>query len=196
MVVLITGITGGLGEVLAPFLIEKGMTVYGTSRNPNTQMAGVKMLPMQITNSESIGNCLNTIVAQEGQIDVVINCINKLIIGSVEELPIPEFREVYETNVIGGFDLSRQALSIFKKQNKGLMINMSSAGGILALPYFSAYTSSKFALESWSESLYHELRDSPIDVVIMQPVAMKIDRPATGKHIELSSLVGPRFKIA
>lgn len=194
MVVLITGITDGLGEVLAPFLIEKGMTVYGTSRNPNAQMDNVKMLPMHITDSESIKKCLSKVVEQEGRIDAVINCINKLVIGSFEETTVDEFRESYETNVIDAYNLCQNILPIFRKQEKGLIINMSSAGGILAIPNFGSYTSSKTALESMSESLYHELRGTNIDVVIMQPIAMRMDRPATGKHIELSTQVKPNSK--
>ncbi len=194
MVVLITGITGGLGGILAPYLIEKGMTVYGTSRNPSTKMEGVKMLPMNITDIPSVQNCLTTVAKQEGRIDAVINCINKLVIGSVEETTVEEFRKSYETNVIGAYTLNQQILPIFRKQDKGLIINMSSAGGILSIPYFGSYTSSKAALESMSESLYHELRGTNIDVVVMQPIAMHIDRPATGKHIELSAQVKPNSK--
>ena len=193
-VVLITGITGGLGQVLAHLLHDKGMTVYGTSRSADARIENVNMLRLHITDSGSITRCLDTIIEKEGKIDVVINCINKLVIGSVEETPVEDFREVMETNVIGSYDLGRQSMGIFQRQNSGLLINMSSAGGIIAIPYFASYTAAKFAVETWSEALYHELRDSPIDVVIMQPVAMYMDRPSTGKHIELASLVGDQSK--
>ncbi|MAE94036.1 MAG: hypothetical protein CL910_05195, partial [Deltaproteobacteria bacterium] len=62
--------------------------------------------------------------------------------------------------------------------------NMSSLGGLLAVPHLSAYTSAKFAIEAFSEALYHELRGEPIDVVIMQPVAMRMDRPEVGSHLK------------
>ena len=78
-------------------------------------------------------------------------------------------------------------LPIFRRQAAGTIVNMSSLGGLLAVPYMGAYTSAKFALEAMSEALYHELRATNIDVVIMQPVAMQMDRPATGSHLHLAS---------
>lgn len=189
MVVLISGVSGGLGSVLAKHLAHEGMRVYGTSRNPDKELERVQMLPMDISDSQSIGNCIDSILEKEGRIDAVINCVNKLLIGAVSETPMDDFQSIYETNVMGAYDLSRQLLPVFKKQGKGLIVNMSSAGGILSIPYMSAYTSSKFALEAWSEALYHELRDTEIDVVIFQPVAMHMDRPATGQHLDLSSQV-------
>jgi len=194
MVVLITGITGGLGKILAQLLSEKGMKVYGTSRSAAEIVENCTIIPMEITDSSSIKSVLKTVLAKEGRIDALINCVNQMIIGSVEETSVDEFRSVFERNVIGAFNISRQIIPTMKEQGKGVIINMSSAGGELAIPYMSAYTSSKFALEAFSESLYHELRDSAIDVVIMQPVAMHMDRAATGDHLGLAKGVQEQSK--
>ncbi len=70
-----------------------------------------------------------------------------------------------------------------KKQGSGTVVNMSSLGGLLAVPLMSSYTSAKFALEAFTEAYYQEMKRENIDVVIMQPVAMKMDRPATGHHL-------------
>jgi short-subunit dehydrogenase len=78
-----------------------------------------------------------------------------------------------------------------RAQGSGTIVNMSSLGGLLAVPYMSAYTSAKFALEAFSEALYHELKPEGIQVVIMQPVAMRMDRPATGAHLGLVENVTP-----
>ena len=78
-----------------------------------------------------------------------------------------------------------------RRRGSGLIVNMSSLGGLLAVPTMSAYTSSKFALEAMSEALYHELKGTGIDVVIMQPVAMAMDRPATGSHLHTVKNVAP-----
>ena len=78
---------------------------------------------------------------------------------------------------------------IISPLGSGTIINMSSLGGLLAVPLMSSYTSAKFALEAFSEALYHEMKPHGIDVVIMQPVAMYMDRPATGHHLQLASQV-------
>jgi short-subunit dehydrogenase len=114
-----------------------------------------------------------------------------MVIGSVAETEIEEAISVYDTNVFGAMRLSRAAAEIMQKQGAGTIVSMSSLGGILAVPHMSTYTSSKFALEAFSEALYHELRPHGVDVVIMQPVAMRMDRPATGSHLELVAGVSP-----
>ena len=113
----------------------------------------------------------------------MINCVNEMFIGSVPETTMEEVKGLYDTNVFGVMRLCRQVLPAMKGQGGGTIVNMSSLGGLLAVPYLSAYTSAKFALEAFSEALYHEVKPDGISVVIMQPVAMYMDRPATGHHL-------------
>jgi len=185
MIVLITGASGGFGSVLANLLASEGMTVYGTSRNPRGEGSGngVTMLGMEITNSESVEKCVGEVVEREGRIDVVVNCVNEMFIGSVEEETAEEVKSLYDTNVFGALRLCQQVLPAMRRQGGGTIISMSSLGGLLAVPYMSAYTSAKFALEAMSEALHHEVRGDGIEVVIMQPVAMRMDRPASGAHL-------------
>ena len=143
------------------------------------------MLPMEITDSASVAGCIAEVLEREGRIDVLINCVNQMFIGSVEEQTIEEVQSLYDTNVFGVMRVCQQVVPIMKDQGKGTIVNMSSLGGLLAVPYMSAYTSAKFALEAFSEALHHELRPHNVDVVIMQPVAMKMDRPATGAHLRV-----------
>jgi short-subunit dehydrogenase len=185
MVVLITGASGGFGGVLGELLAKEGLTVYGTCRNPaaNTQAPSFPMLAMEVTDESSVEKCVMEILEREGRIDVVVNCVNEMMIGTVEEQTVDEVKALYDTNVFGALRVCQQVLPAMRKQGSGLIVNMSSLGGLLAVPTMSAYTSSKFALEAMSEALYHELRGTGIDVVIMQPVAMAMDRPATGAHL-------------
>jgi len=196
MIVLITGASGGFGRVLGQTLASAGMTVYGTSRNPDPADDSVPftMLRLEATDSESVAACLKDVVAREGRIDVVVNCVNQMIIGSVEEETVEEVRALYDTNVFGVLRICQQVVPIMRAQGGGLIVNMSSLGGILAVPLMSAYTSAKFALEAMSEALYHEVKPDGIDVVIMQPVAMKMDRPALGSHLHLAAGVTPESK--
>ena len=184
MVILITGASGGFGRVLGKTLVEGGMAVYGTMRDP---AAGADLpfpaLAMEVTDPESVAACVNEIVEREGRIDAVVNCVNQMIIGSVEEQTVDEVRALYDTNVFGVLQVCQQVIPVMRRQGSGTIVNMSSLGGLLAVPYMSAYTSAKFALEALSESMYHELKPDGISVVIMQPVAMAMDRPATGAHL-------------
>lgn len=189
MIVLVTGASGGLGSVLAQTLTAKGMTVFGTSRNVTAadKVLPYTLLSMQVDDDESIAKCINQIVEREGRLDVLINCVNEMIIGSIEEQTVEEVASVYRTNVFGMLRVCQQVIPVMRKQGKGVIVNMSSLGGLLAVPYMSAYTSSKFALEAMSEAMYHELKSDNIEVVIMQPVAMNMDRPDTGGHLQVVS---------
>jgi len=183
MVVLITGASGGFGSVLGKLLASEGMTVYGTSRNPSDENSEFPMLAMEVTDAESVARGVGEVVEREGRIDVLVNCVNEMFIGSVEEQTVEEVRGLYDTNVFGALQVCKAVLPVFRDQGGGTIVNMSSLGGLLAVPYMSAYTSAKFALEAMSEALYHEVKRDGIDVVIMQPVAMHMDRPATGAHL-------------
>ena len=187
MTVLVAGASGGFGSVLAKYLAAQGMTVYGTSRSGAPIDDAVTMTAMDVSNDESVRACVNTILDQEGHIDVVINCINEMFIGGMEEQSATEVASLYETNVFGSLRLWQAILPSMRRRGSGTIVTMSSLGGILAVPYMSAYTSAKFALEAMAEALYHEVRKEGIDIVIMQPVAMHIDRPATGDHLHTVS---------
>lgn len=193
MVVIVTGASGGFGRVLAETLTRKGMTVYGTQRHPDPPAAETSfpMLPMEITAAESVDACIRDVLAREGRIDAVVNCVNQMFIGSVEEETVDEVRALYETNVFGVLAVCQRVIPVMREQGGGTIVNMSSLGGLFAVPYMSAYTSAKFALEAMTESLHHELRSDPIDVVIMQPVAMRMDRPSLGAHLRTVANVGP-----
>jgi short-subunit dehydrogenase len=187
MVVLVTGASGGLGSVLGETLAAKGMTVYGTMRDPSRREGGAsfRVLPMEVTDDASVAACVKEIVAREGRIDAVVNCVNRMLIGSVEEESVDEVRALYEVDVFGALRLCKNVLPVMRERGAGTIVLMSSLGGLLAVPHMSAYTSAKFALEALGEALYHEVKADGIDVVIMQPVAMKMDRPATGGHLDL-----------
>ena len=193
MVILITGATGGLGQVLGSLLADKGETVYGTSRRPAERAGEVPfpLLPMDAHEQASVNTCFETLMAREGRVDVVINCVNEMIIGSVEETDVEEASRLYDTNVFGIMRICKAAARVMKSQGGGTIVNMSSLGGLLAVPLMSSYTSAKFALEAFSEAFYHEMSLHNVDVVIMQPVAMQMDRPETGHHLRLATGVGP-----
>lgn len=184
---LVCGASGGLGPVLARTLQDRGITVRGTMRNPSKSITpDIEMLAMDVLNEQSVKDCLAAAKQAMGSVEVVINCVNDFVLGSVEETSAQELEQTYAINVGGAATIARAVLPIMREQGHGLIINMSSLGGVLAVPYVGAYTSSKFALEAFSEALYHEVKPDNIDVVIMQPVAMHMDRAGTGDHLKLA----------
>jgi NAD(P)-dependent dehydrogenase (short-subunit alcohol dehydrogenase family) len=158
MIVLITGASGGLGTVLAKTLLAKGMTVYGTMRKPEGRENEYPfpMVAMEASSTASVDQAIQQIIEKEGRIDVVVNCINDMIIGSTEEETVEEVESLYNTNVFGVLRVCKAVVPQMRKQGTGTIINMSSLGGLLAVPYMGAYTSAKFALEALSEALYHD----------------------------------------
>lgn len=190
-VVLVAGASGGLGPVLAKTLQDQGMIVYGTMRNPPATDTAYpfEMLAMDVTDDGSVETCLNDLMQRTGKIDVVINCVNQMVLGAVDEISVDEVKQLYDVNLFGAMRLAKAAARHMRAQGHGTLVTMSSLGGILAVPLMSTYTSCKFALEAFSEALYHELRPYNVDVVIMQPVAMKMDRAGHTDHMRLAAEV-------
>ncbi len=185
MKVLLTGATGGLGPVLGRTLLDAGMEVHGTARRTEGIELPFPLHPMDVTDDASVAAGVEKVLASAGRIDAVVNCVNRMFIGGTEEATVDEVRALYDVNVFGALRVCRAVLPAMRSQGRGVIVNMSSLGGILAVPYMGAYTSAKFALEAMSEALYHEVKPAGIDVVIMQPVAMHLDRPDTGDHLHV-----------
>lgn len=186
--VLVCGASGGLGSVLARTLQDKGMIVRGTMRDPSKSTTpDIDMLAMDVMDEQSVTGCLAAAKEAMGSVDVVVNCVNEMVLGSVEETSRQELARVYDINVLGLASIAKAAVPIMRAQGHGLIISMSSLGGLLAVPFLSAYTSSKFALEAFSEALYHEVKADNIDVAIMQPVAMHMDRAEVGDHLKIAA---------
>ncbi|MEM9620041.1 MAG: SDR family NAD(P)-dependent oxidoreductase [Pseudomonadota bacterium] len=193
-VVLVCGVSGGLGRVLAGYLHEQGLQVYGTLRNleasqldPAGEAYAYPLLQMDVSDEGSVDACIAEVFALAGRVDVVINCFNEMTLGSVQETSIREMTGMFDVNLFGVMRVCRSLVPRLVSQGNGCIINISSLGGVLAVPYLSGYVASKFALEAYSEALYHEVRAQGVDVVVMQPVAMAMARADTGSHLRLAA---------
>ncbi len=171
-IVLITGASSGIGATCASFLSTQGYTVYGTSRHPDesgNQIRNWQLIPLDVRNDASVDHCINTILSQEGGLDAVINNAGFGIAGSVEETSLKEAKEQFEVNFFGILRIIRRVLPLMRKQGHGTIINISSLGGLIGLPFQALYSASKFALEGLSEGLYKEVRSSGIHIVLIEP---------------------------
>jgi NAD(P)-dependent dehydrogenase (short-subunit alcohol dehydrogenase family) len=169
-VILITGGSSGIGKAIGEFLLEKGYVVYGTSRNAAAIInSKIKLLDLDVRNSESIQVCVAKILDLEGRIDVVINNAGVGITGPLEEIPLEEIKNNFETNVFGPIEIMKAVLPQMRIQKSGLIINITSIAGYMGLPFRSIYSSSKGALELITESLRMETKAFGIHITNVAP---------------------------
>lgn len=169
-VVLITGASRGVGFETAELLTENGFTVYGTVRNslPETTQK-IHFLQVDLLNTNSVENAVQTILNEEGRIDILINNAGYALVGPVEGLTEKEMHEQMEVNFFAPIRFIQAVLPGMRDQQAGHIINMSSLNAFSTPPFGSMYAASKAALESFSESLCIEVRPFNISVSIIEP---------------------------
>jgi NAD(P)-dependent dehydrogenase (short-subunit alcohol dehydrogenase family) len=168
-VILITGISSGFGKQTARLLAGKGHSVYGTVRKETEHLAGVNYLTMDLTDSISIHQAVKTVIDKEGRIDVLVNNAGMHTGGPAENLPDDYLRLQLETNFTGMARITRAVLPGMRKQGGGMIINFSSIGGLMGLPFQAYYSAAKFATEGFSEALRMEVKKFNIKVVLINP---------------------------
>jgi short-subunit dehydrogenase len=168
-VVLITGISTGFGKQTAKLLSDKGYCVYGTVRKETHSEESFHYIKMDLTDYESIKKAVTFIIEKEGRIDILINNAGMHTGGPIETSPIENIKLQMDTNFVGMVQLVQEVLPIMRKQGEGEIINFSSIGGLMGLPFQPFYSASKFAIEGFSEALRMELKQFNIKVVLINP---------------------------
>lgn len=168
-VILITGASSGIGKACALYLAQQGHQVYGTSRHLRDSEAGVTMLKMDVTDDISVQTGVERIVAEAGRIDVVVNNAGFGYGGALENTSIEEARATMETNFMGTLRVCRMVLPLMRAKKSGLIVNVSSIGGLMGLPFQGLYSASKYAVEGLTEALRMEVRRFGIQVVLLEP---------------------------
>lgn len=168
-VVLITGASSGIGYACAKALSSKGYRVYGTSRTPSGEDWGFRLLQMDVGDDESVGSAVQRILDETGRIDIVVNNAGMGYGGAVEDTSLAEARDTLEINFLGVLCVCRAVLPVMRSQGKGLIVNMSSIGGMIGLPFQGLYSASKFAVEGMTEALRMEVKPFGIRVVLINP---------------------------
>jgi len=170
-VVLITGISSGFGKAIAETLSAKGYIVYGISRK-NTDGSitkTIKALQADVTDVESVQKAVATVIKEQGRIDILINNAGIGISGSIEEASPEDISLQMNTNFMGYVNMIQAVLPGMRKQGYGTIVNMSSIGGLMGLPFQGFYSASKYAVEGLSEALRMELKPFHINVIALQP---------------------------
>jgi NAD(P)-dependent dehydrogenase (short-subunit alcohol dehydrogenase family) len=170
-VVLITGTSSGIGGAIASAFAAKGYEVFGTSRNPqrNEPIAGVELLPLDVSDQASVSSAVSTVIQRAGRIDVLVNNAGVGVFGAAEESSIAQAQALFDTNFFGLIRVTNEVLPHLRAQRSGRIINISSVLGFLPAPYGALYAASKHAVEGYSESLDHETREFGVRVSVVEP---------------------------
>src|SRR3954469_20093626 len=187
--VLITGATAGIGRMTALHLAKLGHHVIATGRKV-AELAKLKeeagalrvdTLLLDVTNNDSIAAAVievDRLTAGRG-LDVLVNNAGFGVLGPTSEIGDAEMRRQYETNVFGLMNVTRAFLPRMRERRAGRIINVSSVGGRITLPFFGVYNSTKYAVESLSDAMRYELRPFGIDVSLIEPGVIRTNFEAT-----------------
>jgi NAD(P)-dependent dehydrogenase (short-subunit alcohol dehydrogenase family) len=172
--VLITGTSSGFGKTCAKYFAARGWNVVASMRRPQgddelRHVPEVLVTALDVTEPATISKSIEMGIARFGRIDAVVNNAGFGLFGVFEATPAEKIREQFEVNVFGVMNVIREVLPHFRKNKRGLILNVSSGAGVFALPMISLYCASKFALEGFSESLSYELASQNIIVKIIEP---------------------------
>jgi short-subunit dehydrogenase len=171
----ITGASSGIGKASALALIAAGYRVIGTSRKaaPNETRDGIRMIACDVTSDESVASAVALAHAELGHIDLVVNNAGFGVTGAAEESSIAQVHSLFETNFYGVVRVVNTVLPIMRAQKAGRILNVGSILGLVPAPYGAYYSASKFAIEGYSESLDHEVREFGVRVIVIEPGATR-----------------------
>jgi len=170
-VALVTGASSGIGKQTALALVKAGFEVVGTSRDTSrvTPPTGVTFLDLDVASDTSAAAAVGQVVERFGRIDVLVNNAGIGSIGAAEETSVAQAQVVFDINVFGVMRMVKQVLPHMRAQRRGRIINLSSVQGFVPAPYMAVYGASKHAIEGYSQSLDHEVRQYGIRSLLVEP---------------------------
>jgi len=184
-VALVTGASSGFGLLAAVELARRGLRVFASMREParaerlraalDQASLSAQIIRLDVTRADQIEEAVSSIEEVAGGVDVLVNNAGYGLGGSVEDISMEELREQFETNFFGLVGLSKRVLPGMRERRRGRIINVSSIAGRVALPGVSAYCSSKFAVEGFSEAMRHELLPFDVFVSLVEPGTFRTD---------------------
>jgi len=172
----ITGTSKGFGRIWAEAALARGDRVAASARDVRTLRPlvarygdSVLAIALDVTSSAAVRAAIEQVQARFGRLDVVINNAGYGLFGTIEEVSESEARAQIETNLFGALWVTQAALPVMRAQGSGHIIQISSIGGVNALPTLGLYHASKWALEGFSQSLAAEVASFGIKVTIVEP---------------------------
>ena len=174
-VVIVTGVSSGIGRITAKQFADQGCRVFGTVRSLEhaKRLSGVELIELDVRDEASVEHGIRQVIDQAKRIDVLVNNAGVSLIGAIEETSIAEATALFDTNFFGILRTTKAVLPYMREQGSGKIINVSSVLGFLPSPYMGLYAASKHAVEGFSESLDHEVRQFGVRVVLVEPAFTK-----------------------
>jgi NAD(P)-dependent dehydrogenase (short-subunit alcohol dehydrogenase family) len=172
---LITGAGRGMGVDIAKAALAAGHAVVATGRNTSAVSGAVgeaedlMVHKLDITSPEEAKAAVAAAVERFGRIDVLVNNAGNFYAGFFEEIAPEDFRAQIETNLFGPVNITRAVLPIMRAQRRGLIVTISSTGGISGQAFVSAYSAAKFGVEGWIEALAPEVAPFGIRTMLVEP---------------------------
>lgn len=195
--VLVTGASSGIGRATVVACAARGWRVAATMRTPAdagdlAATPGVTVLPLDVTDPDSVTSAVAAAVSICGRLDAVVNNAGYAVDGVFESLDDDVVRRQFDTNVFGLMRVTRAVIPVMRRQGGGTIVQVSSMGGRVTFPLYSVYHATKWAVEGFSESLAYELRPFGIRVRLVEPGVIRTDfygrrrdqapRPADGSY--------------
>ena len=179
---MVTGSSRGLGRAIVEGLLEWGELVVATARNTGdlealTPQFGeqIRAAALDVTRPEDAKRVVEETVQAFGRLDVVVNNAGYGVMGAFEEQTPEQFSGQMDVNFWGTVNVCRAALPILRKQRSGHIMNVTSIGGRRARQGLSGYQTAKFAVEGFSEVLFHELKAIDVKMTIVEPGGFRTD---------------------
>ncbi len=167
-VVLITGVSSGIGLEVARKFIQNDYIVYGIGRK-NFQLDGLNYIQVDLREYEVVNNKINEIIAKEGKIDIVINNAGMGISGPTENVSIDDVKKIMEINFVGVVNVVKSVLPSMRERGEGRIVCVSSVGSLVALPFQSFYSASKSALDSFVDATRSEIKKFGVQILCVHP---------------------------
>src|SRR5256885_4015369 len=182
--ILVTGSTSGFGRLTVETLARQGYRVFAGMRaaaGKNAPAAeelralaqrealALQIVEIDVTDDTSVERAIKAIIETTGRLDVVVNNAGVSYMGPLEAFTPEQVRQQFETNVFGVLRVNRAVLPQMRKQGSGLLLQIGSIAGRLAMPYLGLYAATKFAVEGLTESYRYELAPFGIDAAIIEP---------------------------
>ncbi len=170
-VALVTGASSGIGRAAASALVDAGFDVVGTGRNTAAvaPLDGVRFLDLDITSDESVGSAVAAVIERFGRIDVLVNNAGTGAAGAAEESSVAQDQRVFDINFFGLVRMTKAVLPHMRAAGTGRIVNISSVLGLVPAPFMASYAATKHAIEGYSESVDHEVREHGVRVLLVEP---------------------------
>lgn len=182
--IVVTGSSNGIGFLTVLTLARQGHKVFATMRSVEGKNSAkkneleeiakkenltIEVVELDVRSNDSVDKALIQIIKSAGKIDALVNNAGVMFVGITEAYSLEQVQQQFDTNFFGVVRVTKAFLPQMRKNQSGLIINVSSVLGRLVFPYFGIYSASKWALEAYTESLRYELTPFGVDVIIVEP---------------------------